>query len=110
LPLDGLVLDFFGAGDSNDVIEDTEATEDEKLELELELDGPDDMKGGPYVSHVKTWEDGETPSAVVGGVSALILVFPGFLALVFQPLLVFVIVCPFTLLVIVSFTTCSVVR
>lgn len=47
---------------------------------------------------------------VVGGVSALTLVLPDFLPVGFQPLLVFVIVCPFTFLVIVSFTTCSVVR
>ena len=110
MPLCGLVLDFFGAGDLNDVIEDTEATEDERLELELELDGPEGVKGDPYVSLAKTWEDGEAPSAAVGGVSALTLVFPGFLAFAFQPLLVFVIVCPFTLLVMLSFATCSVVR
>jgi len=47
---------------------------------------------------------------MVGGVSALTLVLPDFFPEVLQPLLVFVIVCPFTLLVIVSFTTCSVVR
>lgn len=43
--LDGLALTFFGAGDSTDVIEDIEATEDEELGLELEFDG--DIGGGP---------------------------------------------------------------
>lgn len=46
----------------------------------------------------------------MGGVSALILALLDFLLAVFQPLLVFVIVCPFALLVVVSFMTCSVVR
>lgn len=102
------MLTFFGTGDRNDVIEDMETTEDEVTELEL--NGTGGTGDGPPISSMKIEEDDEAPSVIVGGVSALILVFPDLLLVVLQPLLVFVIVCPFTLLVVVSFTTCSVVR
>ena len=66
--------------------------EDEELDPELELDGMEDMGGGPPIWSVKAQEDGEAPRVATGGVSALTFSFPDLLPAGFQPLLVFVIV------------------